>query len=77
MTYFILGIAIGIFGSVVLGFTIMYVHKIRSLHLEGGEEPGTSCLGCDKRSLSPSGERCLRQFNGPGAQLYHTKIFFI
>ena len=33
-------------------------------------------LGCDKRSLSPSGERCLRQFDGPGAQLYHMKISF-
>ena len=43
MTYFILGIAIGIFGSIVLGFTIMYVHKIRPLHLEGGKESGTSC----------------------------------
>ena len=30
-------------------------------------------LGCDKRSLSPSGERCLRRSDGPGAQFYHTK----
>ena len=33
-------------------------------------------VGCDKRSLSPSGERCLRQFDGPGVQLYHIKISF-
>ena len=30
-------------------------------------------LGCDKRSLSPSGERCLRLFDGPGSQFRHKK----
>ena len=30
-------------------------------------------LGCDKRSLSPSGERCLRRFDGPGSQFRHKK----
>ena len=30
-------------------------------------------LGCDKRSLSPSGERCLGRFDGPGSQFCHKK----
>ena len=32
-----------------------------------------SKLGCDKRSLSPSGKRCLGRFDGPGSHSRHSK----